>query len=384
VLVAQRPKVAVVGLGIMGSATLYALAARGVEAIGFEQFSPGHDRGSSHGESRVFRSAYFEHPSYVPLARAALRSWRVIEASAGAELLTLTGIIEAGHAESEIVRGTLQASREHGLAHELIDAKEIRRRFPALHVPDGYVGVAQPEAGFLRAEAAGTVLLDLAARHGAGIDSGRRVAAIESRADGIRLCFDDGEVAESDGVVVATGAWIARLVPALAPVLTVTRQTLGWFSPARPDLVAVGRLPVFIVDGAADTIYGFPDLAGTGVKIASHRKGAIVPDADGPLLVDPADTARLSASVARYLPDAVGPITRAAACLYTSTPDEHFLIDRHPDDPRIVLASPCSGHGFKFASVIGEVLSDLALGRDTPHDISRFAGARLGLSGDRR
>ncbi len=368
---------AVIGLGVMGASALRALAARGVSAVGIEQFTPGHARGSSHGESRIFRLAYFEHPAYVPLALAARDAWRRLERETGTSLFTATGILEAGPPGSAIVAGSQRAAAAHGLAQETLDAAEAARRFPAFRLPAGWQAVFQPDAGFLRAEAAVEAMLLAAGRNGAAILSGRRVSAIEPGRDGVRIVIDEAEALAAERVVVCAGPWLGRLVPGLAGALTVTRQTVGWFAPANPALVAPDAMPVFILDASDDTVYGFPDFCGSGVKAASHRPGATVRDPDDAATGDAeAEVSALRDWLAPYLPAAAGAVRRSSRCLYTRTADEHFAIGLHPQDRRIVLASACSGHGFKFASILGEVLAELALDGATRHDIALFALGR--------
>ncbi len=371
--------VAVIGLGAMGSAAAYHLARRGRRVVAFEQYEPGHDRGSSHGESRIIRLAYFEHPSYVPLLRSAYATWRELERATGERVLTVTGILEAGYPGSAVVEGSLAASRLHDLPHEVLDGREIARRFPAFQVPAGWTGVFQPEGGFLRPERAIALHCAGARAAGAHLRTQTRVAAVEPVRAGVRVRAGDGTAVEAASAIVATGAWIGGLVPALAPHLTLTRQVLGWFSPREPELFTPERCPVFILQGEDDAVYGFPDFAGTGVKAASHDAGETLDEAD--LLPGRpgggADEARIRRFLDRHIPAASGPLRRMQACIYTRTPDEDFVVDLHPDDPRIVIASPCSGHGFKFSSVMGEVLADLALDGGTGHDISRFRIERL-------
>jgi len=368
----SRAAVAVIGLGVMGAATLRALAVRGVPAVGIERFRPGHAHGSSHGETRVFRVAYFEHPSYVPLARAAHDAWRRIERETGTSLLATTGILEAGPDGSPIVGGSLDAARRHGLPYEVLSARDACARFPAFGLPDGWVASFQPDGGVLRAEASVEAMVGGAIARGASVLAERRVTALLPQRDGVRVVFSDGSALTADRVVVTAGPWIGSLAPSLAPALRVTRQTVGWFAPRQPDLVRPGAMPVFILEAPEDTFYGFPDMTGSGVKTASHIEGDVVDDPDVAARPNDAALERLAANLTRYLPAAGGPLRAAASCFYTRTADEHFAIGLHPEDSRIVLASPCSGHGFKFASLVGEILADLALDGGTRHDIGLF------------
>ncbi len=368
--------VAVIGLGGMGAAALFHLARRGLRAVGIECFVPGHDRGSSHGESRAIRLGYFEHPSYVPLARRAYENWAELERLAGVSVLTKTGVLEMGKPGSVIVEGSAAASRLHGIEHEVLDVAEIRRRFPQLTLPDSYSGVWQQDGGFVRPELANALHLRLAGEAGAEIRFETRVEAVEPTANGIRIGTDRGPV-DAARLVVAAGPWVADLVPELAPHLTLARQVICWFRPREPQAVALGQLPVFIIDGEDDIAYGFPDV-GAGFKCASHLPSGQLAHADDARQdAGPDDEARLRRFLEAYLPASAGPLAAMKTCIYTKTPDEDFVIDLHPGDSRIVVASPCSGHGFKFASVIGEVLADLAREGGTRHDISRFRMTRF-------
>ena len=370
--------VAVVGLGAMGSAALYHLARRGKRIIGIERETPAHLGGSSHGESRIIRLAYFEHPSYVPLARRAYENWRELERASGTELMTITGIIEAGIPGASVVQGSLAASLLHDLPHERLTARQIVDRFPAFALPADWEGVYQPDAGFLRPEKAIDTHIAGAKAAGAEVRLHTVVSDIAPTAGGVRLTLSDGATIDAGSVVVSAGAWVGELIPELRSSLRLTRQVLGWFAPKTPALVGPGRLPVFMLDDADDMMYGFPDFAGTGVKVGFHRAGPELAAAgDARQDAGTADGERLSAFLGRLMPAAAGPLRELKTCIYTRTPDEDFILDLHPNHPQIVIASPCSGHGFKFASVIGEVLADLAISRQTKRDVSRFTVQRL-------
>ncbi len=377
--------VAVIGLGASGGAALYHLARRGLRVIGLEQATPGHDGGSSHGESRIIRMAYFEHPSYVELVRAAYENWRALEQASGRSLITTTGILEAGRPGSTLVRDSLASAVLHDLTHEVLSGRDASQRFPAFDLPDGWEAVFQPNAGILAADLAIGLHVEGALAAGAEARMQTRVRAIEPTGPSVRLVLDDGSAVEAGAVVVAAGAWIGQLVPDLRRHLTLSRQAVAWFTPDRPALTGPDRMPVFLLDAdaangtPADVIYGFPDFAATGVKAASHLLGRKLPSADE-ARQDAADVdaQRILDVLGRLVPAAAGPVRQLKTCIYTSTPDADFIVDRLPSDPRIVLASACSGHGFKFASLFGEILADLATNGSTRHDISRFALARLG------
>jgi sarcosine oxidase len=370
--------VVVVGLGAMGSAALHQLARRGVRAVGVERLVPGHDRGSSHGESRIIRLGYFEHPSYVPLLRRAYALWRELETASATKLLHITGIAEIGPPDGEVVTGTLAASRLHGLPHEVLGAAEITRRFPAFKIPSDYLGVFQPDGGFLEVEAAIASMLAQAQAAGAEIRTSTAVLSIEQHGGGVRVRTNQGDI-DARTAVVAAGPWIKQLLPDLPAPLRVTRQVMGWFQPLDPAPFAGGRFPVFLLESRHGVHYGFPPFASGAVKVAKHHHGDETVDPDHfDRAVSDADGALIRAALTDHIPAANGPLMAAKTCLYTVTPDRDFLIDRLPGAANIIVASPCSGHGFKFAPVIGEILADLAISGGTRHDISRFRLGRFG------
>jgi sarcosine oxidase len=370
--------VAILGLGVIGSAALAALARRGCRAVGIDRFAPGHARGSSHGTTRVIRLGYFEHPSYVPLLRAAYPLWRELETRSGQSLLTITGIVEIGAPESELVTGTLHSSRRHGLPHEILDARSLMKRYPPFRVRDDFIGVFQPDGGFVRAEPAVTALQELAAGSGAELKRTQRVLAVEPHRGGVRVTTECGDVL-AGCAIVAAGPWVKSLLPQLRAPIRVTRQVVGWFEPAqrRRACFAVGRFPVFLLQNPDGVFYGFPGDA-NGVKVAKHHHLDEVVDPDHyDHTVSGADEATIRNVLTAHLPDAEGRLLAAQTCLYTMTPDGDFIIDRLPGCPQVIVASPCSGHGFKFAPVVGEILADLAAAGRTDHDIARFSLARF-------
>lgn len=372
--------VVVVGLGAMGSAALHHVARRGKRVLGVERYAPGHDRGSSHGATRIIRLGYFEHPSYVPLLRRAYKLWRELEEAAGRALLHVTGIAEIGPPNSALIKGTLACAQMHGLRHEVLAAPELMRRFPAFKVPPDYAAVLQPDGGILQAEACVAAQLALATKAGAEIHSGETVGAVESHADHVRVVTDRGNI-DAGAAIIAAGPWVRSLLPGLAARLRVTREVMGWFEATDARLFSSSPLPVFILESRHGMHYGIPprETIHAGIKIAKHHHRGETVDPDGyDRTVSTEDEALIRAALADHLPAANGRLLAAKTCLYTMTPDGHFLIDRLPGAPNIIVASPCSGHGFKFAPVIGEILADLAIRGATAHDIARFSLGRFG------
>ncbi len=370
--------VVVIGLGATGSATLYHLARRGARVAGIERFQPGHDYGSSHGRTRIIRLGYFEHPSYVPLVRRAYALWRDLEAACGKPLLHITGIAEIGPPDGTLVQGTLAASRAHGLPHRVLEAAKVMRLYPVFKLPADFVGVMQPDGGYIEAEPALHAHRALAVSAGAQLRTSERVRAIEPRGDGVRVVTDRA-VLEAGVAIVAAGPWTKDILPDLPVALRVTRQVVLWVTPREPALFDADRFPVFMLESAYGIHYGFPLHGADGLKLAKHHHGDEAVDPENfDRRVSARDETMIRRAVTEYLPAADGGTLSAETCLYTVTPDGDFIIDRLPGSPQIVVASPCSGHGFKFAPVVGEILADLALRGATRHDIARFRLARFG------
>jgi sarcosine oxidase len=369
--------VVVVGLGAMGSAALYELARRGVRAAGIERVSPGHDGASSHGETRIIRLGYFEHPSYVPLLRRTYTLWRALETAAKTRLVSITGIVEIGPPDGAVVAGTLAASRLHELPREVLDAGETMRRFPAFKIPSHYVGVHQPDGGHIAVEPAIATLTAMAQAAGAELRTGITVHSVRPHGRSVCIATSQGDI-DANTAVIAAGPWIKQLLPDLRVPLRVTRQVMSWFQPIDRASFGDGRFPVFLLESRHGVHYGFPPSASGLVKIAKHhhRDETVDPDRVG-RAVSTADESLVRSALAEHIPAANGALAAAKTCLYTVTPDHDFIIDRMPGAPNIVVASPCSGHGFKFAPVIGEILADLALNGGTQHDIGRFRLARF-------
>ena len=369
--------VIVAGLGAMGSQTLAHLARRGVRAIGFDRFAPPHDQGSSHGKSRISREAYFEDPIYVPLVRRAYECWAELEAESGRTLLRRTGGLCYGPPAGELVSGARRSAELHGVAHEVLDAAALRARFPAFVFDDDWTGVLEPRAGMLDPEASIAAALGVAAGRGATVRTGEPVLRWRQEGDGVVVETGQGRY-EADQLVLSAGMWIGDLVRELALPVTVQRNVLYWFTPRRDSrLFAPDRFPVFLGDLAADVMwYGFPDT-GDGVKVALHHHGPAVTPETVDRHVAEHEVEHLRGLLQRHLPAANGALRETGVCTYTNVPDEHFVIDRHPQASRVLVASPCSGHGFKFSSAIGEVLADLVTTGRSRFDLAPFAIGRF-------
>lgn len=375
----------VLGLGGMGSAAAHQLAVRGHRVLGLEKFSPPHDRGSSHGETRVVRQAYFEHPAYVPLLRRAYELWRELEITTNTRLLHLCGGLMMGAPDSAVVAGSLRSAREHGLPHELLDAAEIQRRYPAFHLPNEAVGLFEETAGYVRCEDAVQAHLDAAARAGARLQYHEPVLSWQAEGDHVKVTTGQGTYTAAQ-LIITPGAWAPELLADLGIPISVERQVLYWFQPKsgaapyQPD-----KFPVYIwQERPGVESYGFPALNGPhgGMKVALFHQPArevTTPESvDRRIRED--DVASMRRVVRQFFPDLDGTFLRGTTCLYSMTPDQHFAIGHHPRHAYVVLAAGFSGHGFKFCPVIGEILADLACDGSTKHDISLFAPHRFGTS----
>jgi sarcosine oxidase len=357
-------RVAVVGGGVMGAATSWRLAKRGVEVVCFDRFSPPHTHGSSFGESRIIRTAYFEGAYYVPLLREAFELWRELEGISGERLLTVTGALYIGSADSEAVVGAQQSARQHGLDVDVLLTSELRKRYPGHSPRDGDVAVLDRQAGILNPEGAVTAMLGQV-----------RDVRREHRVDRPRQLLS-----EFDAVVVAAGPWTPELIPWIP--LKVERQVHAWFSIAKDATwFAPDRFPVFIrqTEQFGD-VYGFPALDGASVKVGRHHDGAYTDPDHINRQVGDADIDPLRLMAATYLRGVSGHVRRTLTCMYTNTPDHDFVIDFAPDDRRIVVISACSGHGFKFGPIVGDIAADLVIEGRTGRNISRFSAARFATS----
>ncbi len=373
--------VIVIGVGAMGAATCRSLARRGARVLGLEQFDLVHDLGSSGGHTRLIRMAYFESPEYVPLLRRAYRGWDELAARIGESLFVRNGLLYVGPDDGSVFAGVRRSSTWHGVRLEEVPRDEVPDRFPLFHVPENHAALFEPDAGFVFAEAGVAALVDDALAAGAVVHAREPVRRIEERGRGVRV-ETDRDAYEADHVVATAGAWTAKLLQDLGVPLVVTRQPIGWVSPRHPELFTPERLPCFAFDDPdVDGIYyGFPRVHGRpGVKIGRHEVGPSIDPDRVDRTPTPADEAGFRPALVRYLPAADGPLLGIKVCMYTMTPDQHFILDRHPGRERMTLGAGFSGHGFKFAPAIGDALADLALDGRTESPIeflrlTRFVG----------
>jgi sarcosine oxidase len=361
--------VVIAGIGGMGSATLAQCAMRRARVLGIEQFSRGHALGASSGRSRVIRRAYFENAAYVPLLNRSHELWRELERESGERILYAYGLLTAGYQGSAIVAGAEEAVRLHDLDAQTWDSRDIRTHYPALRVDDDDYGVFEPEGGFVVPEAAIAAHCALAERHGAELRFETRVESWRSDGDALRVELSDGSSVRTARLVLTLGPWFKETLESLGVSIRIQRNVAAWFKPRQR--LGPAELPTFLIDRRehAAPFYGFPDI-GDGVKAAFHGHGVLTDAASLNRDIDAAaDVAPIAAAFEAWAPGSAREFIEAKACMYSLTPDEHFVIDLHPKDPRIVVCGGFSGHGFKFASVVGELAADLALNGGTEQDI---------------
>jgi sarcosine oxidase len=380
--------VIVVGLGGMGSAAAYHLAARGSRVLGLERFGPAHNRGSSHGGSRIIRQSYFEDPAYVPLLLRSYELFDALERDSGREVMTVSGGVMIGLPDSRTVSGSRLSAEQWGLPHEMLDATEIRRRFPTLTPRDDEVALYETRAGLVRPEFTVAAHLTLAARAGAELHYEEPVTRWEALPGGGVRVFTEEDVHTADHLVICPGAWAPGLLADLGVPFTVERQVMYWFQPnVGTDPYLPDRHPIYIWEDRNDVqIYGFPSIDGPqgGAKVAFFRKGAVCTPDTIDRTVHPEEVAAMREQLEGTLPSLSGRFLKAATCMYTNTPDEHFVITRHPAHEQVTVACGFSGHGFKFVPVVGEILADLALDGATAHPIDLFDPKRLAATGGTR
>jgi len=362
----------VLGVGGMGSAALYHLAHRGLQVLGIERYNIPHEMGSSHGLTRIIRLAYYEHPSYVPLLRRAYELWRQLEHTVQERLLMITGSIDASAEDGDVFKGSRASCDIHHLPHEVLDSGELNRRFPGYQLPQNVVAVYQPDGGFLLSERCIVAHVMAAQELGAEVHGQEQVLGWEPNNHGVAL-HTDRDHYSADKLVICAGAWGAKLVPELAALAVPERQVLAWFQPRRPALFRMQTFPVFNIAVEEGHYYGFPLYGIPGFKVGRyhHLEQRVDPDhMDRQAHREDEDVLRRF--TARYFPDAVGPTMALKTCLFTNTPDEHFILDLHPQWPQVCLAAGFSGHGFKFCSVVGEIMADLVQTGCSQHNLDLF------------
>lgn len=370
--------VIVLGLGANGSSAVYHLSKTGTKVLGIDRFTPPHTHGSSHGQSRIIRQAYHENPLYVPLVKEAYNLWYELEKTAGKKLFLKTGGLMLGSADSAVINGARLSAQTWDIPFEYLDNNSIKKRFPAFRPSAVMVGLLEKDAGILFAEACIQTYLDEAHKNGADLHNNERVIRIVPNENFIEIITDKTTYYTSK-LIISAGAWLNELMPDLHLPLTVERQVLYWFINTNNKLqqhFLPANLPVYIWEYLPGKMfYGFPDL-GDGIKIAFHHAGKSVTPDTLTKEVSEDEIKSITAIAEKYL-NIDAKFNYSATCMYTNTPDENFIIDFHPHYNNIIIASPCSGHGFKFASLTGKILSDMATGQQVLFDLSPFRISRF-------
>jgi sarcosine oxidase len=369
----------VLGVGGVGSAALFHLAQRGASVLGIDRFPTAHDRGSSHGQTRLIRQAYFEHSDYVPLVQRAFDKWADLERTLGATLYRETGLLQVGPAAGHVLRGVRESAAGHGLAIENLSARDAAERFAGFEMPEGCEAVFEGRAGYLLVERCVEAHVTAARRLGAEVHTGEEVRSWRAGDNGVSVMTDRATY-EADKLVITAGAWAGQLLADLHIPFEVRRKPLLWFQ-TRDDTYRVDRgCPAFFYELPEGCFYGFPQIDLQGLKVAEHTSGQVVAD---PLRVsrelENEDIGPVAHFIGQFLPSATTHCTGHTVCMYTMTPDEHFVVDRHPQYPRVAFAAGLSGHGFKFAGVLGEALADLALDGRTALPIGFLSADRAAL-----
>jgi sarcosine oxidase len=373
--------VIVAGLGAMGSAATYQLSRHGQRVLGLDRFRPPHTLGSAHGLTRIIREAYFEDPRYVPLVQRAYRLWSQLEKASGQKVFLKTGGVMIGPPKSAIVNGAKRSAQKHRLPYRSLSRDQLQEHFPVFAPGKNMIGIWEPRAGILFPERAVQTHLRLAKRNGATLRFHEPVRRWEPTANGVRV-FTAKHTYTARRLLLATGAWMTSTVPDLNLPLKVERQVLYWFAPqtghgTRASQWHPPHCPIYIWEyRRGKYFYGFPDL-GDGIKVAMHHQGERTRPDRVRRNVSAREVEAMRRVLRRFLPGANGRLRSATVCLYTNTPDEHFILDFHPAHRQVLLASPCSGHGFKFSSVIGEIAAALLTDQRVSFDLSLFSLKRF-------
>ena len=362
----------VIGVGGMGSAALYQMARRGMKVIGLDRYDIPNDMGSSHGISRIIRLTYHEDPSYVPLLRRSYELWRQLENTANERLLISTGIINAGKETSSVFQGSKESCEIHNVPYEVMSGPEVNQRFPGYRLPEDSVAVYQADGGFLLSERCIVANVNAALELGAEVHGREPAIFWRPTRAGVRVETHRSDY-DARRLVIAAGAWSGEMESILKPIAIPERQVLGWFQPSQPELFRPDRFPVFSAEFEEGRYYGYPSYGIPGFKIGkyNHLRQQVSPDSMD-RDAHPEDEMALRGFTRRYMPLAAGPTLALKTCIFTNTPDEHFILDVHPGYPQVSIAAGFSGHGFKFCSVVGEIMADLAQEGDTRHDLGLF------------
>lgn len=369
----------VLGTGGVGSAALMHLAQRGMRVLGIDQFEHVHDRGSSHGQTRIIRQAYFEHPDYVPLLRRAYETWSELEQATDQQLYHQVGLLEIGPVEGIVVPGVLKAAKEHQLRVEQLDSQQTMERFPQFRIADGFSAVFEEDAGYLLVEQCVKAHLQQAIAAGAKTRTNEPVISWHATDSQVEVRTSQATY-QAGQLVIAAGAWSVPLVSEFGVSMRVLQKHLYWFDDLEEQFT--DGCPTYLFELPQGIFYGFPELNAQGIKVAAHSGGESVAD---PTIASREENAADRVGVQRFLRECLPGVATTpnhmTTCFYTMTPDEHFIVDRHPEHSNVVFAAGLSGHGFKFTSVLGEILADLTLTGTSPQPIDFLRLGRPGLRG---
>jgi sarcosine oxidase len=368
----------VIGVGGIGSATLYHLAQRGADVLGIDQFPAGHDKGSSHGDSRLIRLVYFEHPDYVPLIHSAFTLWRELEQASGDALLQMTGLLQAGPEGGDVIDGLLRAASTHNLTMERLDAATANDRFPGISLKPEQTAIFDQNAGILRVEECVKTHVRLAQNQGAQLKSGL-VTGWKQQKNRIAISVGK-ETLYCKKLIITPGAWASTLLPALNPFLEIRRKSLFWFNEHKPEYQVQNQFPVFFIEDKGHNYYGFPAIDEKGVKVADHQGGRTL---SGPTAldksIDETELKDICNAITKYLPGVTHSLSHHTNCMYTMSRDEHFIVGQYPDSANVHFVAGLSGHGFKFATVLGQIMADLSITGATNHPVSFLSPKRFQL-----
>jgi len=366
----------VIGVGGMGSSAAYHLARRGQDVLGLERYSIPHTMGSSHGVTRIVRKTSYENPAYLPLLERAYELWHELDSKSTDNLIHTHGYVATSPEDGSLFRRAVEACEAHDLEHSVLTAPELSDRYPGYDLPSDYMAVIEPNGGFVHAEQSIVAHVKNAHRHGAVIRAQEEVLDWSTSPNSVEVMTSDGHYSAKN-LVVTAGAWASRLVPKLESVAVPERQVIGWFQPTQHKKYLPEEFPVFSAECDLGQFYGTPVYHVPGFKIGKHHH--LHQDVEPDSIAEPTDEDEtvLREFAKEYLSAAAGPTMGLKTCMYTNSPDGEFIVDTLSDDPNVAIAGGFSGHGFKFTTVMGEILADLAIHGETQQPIDSFSANRF-------